>query len=222
MAGNAVFNWMLMIGRELYIDEGRPIPSMFDETLRNLREISPVSFTNAPAGFAMLATALENDPALCDTFFKNMKRFVYGGARLPDDVHDRMQALAIRSTGHRIVFGSGWGATETTALSTMTYWDAERVGLIGLPPPGVELKMVPAAGGNYELRLRAVTVTPGYYRQPELTSAAFDEEGFYKMGDLGAFVDENDPSQGLLFCGRIAEDFKLLTGTFVHVGEAPS
>jgi len=131
-----------------------------------------------------------------------------------------MIQIAIRSTGHRIAFTSGWGATETTALSTLTYWDTERIGLIGLPPPpDIELKMAPAGGEYYELRLRGVTVTPGYYRQLELTHAAFDEEGFYKIGDLGAFVDDNDPSQGLLFCGRIAEDFKLLTGTFVHVGE---
>jgi len=130
-----------------------------------------------------------------------------------------MQALAIRSTGHRIVFSTGWGSTETTAAATSTYWDTERVGLVGLPLPGVDLKLTPTGGANYELRVRGPAVTPGYYRQPELTRAAFDEEGFYKIGDLGAFVDETDPAQGLLFCGRLAEDFKLLTGTFVHVGE---
>ena len=218
MGGNAVFNNVLAYGSELYLDEGRPIPGMFDETLRNLREVSPTVYASAPVGYAMLAPALESDDALRDNFFKRMDRLIYGGARLPDDLYDRMQALAIRSTGQRIVFSSGWGATETTALSTSTYWDTERVGLIGLPPPGIELKMAPAGGGKYELRLRGVTVTPGYYRQPELTRAAFDEEGCYRIGDLGAFVDENDPSQGLLFSGRIAEDFKLLTGTFVHVG----
>lgn len=218
MAGNAVFNSVLAYGSELYLDEGRPIPGLFDETIRNLRDVSPTVYASAPVGYAMLAAALESDGALRDNFFKRMERLVYGGARLPDDLYDRMEALAIRSTGRRIVFMTGWGATETTALSTSTYWDTERVGLIGLPPPGVELKMVPERDGKFELRLRGVTVTPGYHRQPELTRAAFDEEGFYRMGDLGAFVDESDTSRGLLFSGRIAEEFKLLTGTFVHAG----
>jgi feruloyl-CoA synthase len=128
-----------------------------------------------------------------------------------------MQALAVRATGERIVFYTGWGCTETSPTSTGTYWDTERVGLIGLPFPGVELKMVPV-DSKYELRLRGVNVMPGYYRQPDLTKAAFDEEGFYKIGDAGIFVDDNDPVQGLIFSGRVVEDFKLTTGTFVHVG----
>jgi feruloyl-CoA synthase len=218
MAGNATFNTVLAYGSALYLDEGRPIPGMFDETIRNLRDVSPTVCASAPVGYAMLAAALESDDGLRDSFFKRMEVLAYGGGRLPDDLYERMQALSVRSTGRRIVFTSGWGATETTALSTSTYWDNERPGLIGLPPPGIELKMVPQVDGKYELRLRGVTVTPGYYRQPELTRAAFDEEGFYRIGDLGAFVDEKDPSQGLLFAGRIAEEFKLLTGTFVPVG----
>ncbi len=116
----------------------------------------------------------------------------YGGARLPDDLYDRMQALAVRAIGERIVFYTGWGSTETGPTSTGTYWNTERVGLIGLPFPGVELKMVPA-GAKYELRLRGVNVTPGYFGQPELTKAAFDEEGFYRIGDAGVFVDAEDP-----------------------------
>jgi feruloyl-CoA synthase len=141
----------------------------------------------------------------------------YGGARLPDDLYDRMQALAVKTTGERIVFYTGWGSTETAPTSTGTYWDTERVGLIGLPFPGVELKMVPC-GSKYELRLRGVNVTPGYFGQPELTSKMFDEERFYCIGDAGVFVDPADPLQGIIFAGRVVEDFKLTTGTFVHVG----
>jgi feruloyl-CoA synthase len=141
----------------------------------------------------------------------------YGGARLPDDLYDRMQQLAVRATGMRIVFYTGWGSTETAPTSTGTYWDTERVGLIGLPFPGVELKMVPC-GSKYELRLRGVNVTPGYFGRPDLTAAMFDEEGFYCIGDAGVFVDPEDPVQGIIFAGRVVEDFKLTTGTFVHVG----
>src|ERR1700750_921555 len=128
-----------------------------------------------------------------------------------------MQALAIKTTGERIVFYTGWGSTETAPTSTGTYWDTERVGLIGLPFPGVELKLVPA-GPKYEIRVRGINVTPGYFGQPELTKAAFDEEGFYRIGDGATFVDDGDPVQGLIFAGRVVEDFKLTTGTFVQVG----
>ena len=123
----------------------------------------------------------------------------------------------MRTTGERIVFYTGWGSTETGPTSTGTYWDTERVGLIGLPFPGVELKMMPC-GAKYELRLRGVNVMPGYFGRPDLTKAAFDEEGFYCIGDAGVFVDPEDPLQGIIFAGRVVEDFKLTTGTFVHVG----
>ncbi|MDB5504945.1 MAG: AMP-dependent synthetase and ligase, partial [Tardiphaga sp.] len=217
MGGNALFHPLLIEGGTLYIDDGRPMPGLIDETLRNLREVSPTYYANVPAGYAALAAAMEKDDALCRSFFKNLGLMAYGGARLPDDLYDRMQALAVRATGERIVFYTGWGSTETSPTSTGTYWDTERVGLIGLPFPGVELKMVPF-DDKYELRLRGVNVMPGYYKQPELTKAAFDEEGFYKIGDAGVFVDDNDPVKGLIFSGRVVEDFKLTTGTFVHVG----
>ena len=217
MGGNALFNPVLTEGGTLYIDDGRPMPGLIDETLRNLREISPTYYANVPAGYAALAAAMEKDDALCRSFFKNLGLMAYGGARLPDDLFDRMQALAVRATGERIVFYTGWGSTETAPTSTGTYWDTERVGLIGLPFPGVELKMVPV-GGKYELRLRGVNVTPGYFGRDDLTKAAFDEEGFYCIGDAGVFVDPADPLQGIIFAGRVVEDFKLTTGTFVHVG----
>jgi feruloyl-CoA synthase len=217
MGGNALFNPVLTEGGTLYIDDGRPVPGLFDETLRNLREISPTYYANVPAGYAALAAAMEKDDALCRSFFRNLGLMAYGGARLPDDLYDRMQALAVRTTGERIVFYTGWGSTETAPTSTGTYWDTERVGLIGLPFPGVELKMIPC-GAKYELRLRGVNVTPGYVGRPDLTEAAFDEEGFYRIGDAGVFVDPDDPTAGIIFAGRVVEDFKLTTGTFVHVG----
>jgi len=217
MGGNAAFNPLLIDGGTLHIDDGRPIPGQFEETIRNLREISPTYYANVPAGYAALAAAMEKDEALCRSFFKDLTLLAYGGARLPDDLYDRMQALAVRFTGHRIVFYTGWGSTETAPTATGTYWDTERVGLIGLPFPGVELKMVPC-GAKYELRLRGVNVTPGYFGRPDLTTAAFDEEGFYCIGDAGVFVDPGDPAEGIVFAGRVVEDFKLTTGTFVHVG----
>lgn len=217
MGGNALFHPVLTEGGTLYIDDGRPAPGLIDETLKNLREISPTYYANVPAGYAALASAMEKDDALARNFFKNLGLMAYGGARLPDDLYDRMQALAIRVTGERIVFYTGWGSTETSPTSMGTYWNTARVGLIGLPFPGVELKMVPA-GPKYELRLRGVNVTPGYHGRPDLTAAAFDEEGFYCIGDAGVFVDDDDPRQGLIFSGRVVEDFKLMTGTFVQVG----
>ena len=217
MGGNAAFHPVLVDGGTLYIDDGRPMPGQLEETIRNLREVSPTYYANVPAGYAALAAAMEKDDALCRSFFKNLGIMAYGGARLPDDLYDRMQALAVKTTGERIVFYTGWGSTETAPTSTGTYWDTERVGLIGLPFPGVELKLVPC-GAKYELRLRGVNVTPGYFGQPDLTKKMFDEEGFYCIGDAGVFVDEKDPLQGIIFAGRVVEDFKLTTGTFVHVG----
>jgi feruloyl-CoA synthase len=217
MGGNAAFNPILVDGGTLYIDDGRPLPGQLEETIRNLREVSPTYYANVPAGYAALAAAMEKDDALCRSFFKNLSIMAYGGARLPDDLYDRMQALAVKTTGQRIVFYTGWGSTETAPTSTGTYWDTERVGLIGLPFPGVELKMVPC-GSKYELRLRGINVTPGYFNQPDLTKKMFDEEGFYCIGDAGIFVDPDDPLAGIIFAGRVVEDFKLTTGTFVHVG----
>jgi feruloyl-CoA synthase len=217
MGGNASFNAVLADGGTLHIDDGRPTPELFGESLRNLRELSPTYYANVPAGYAMLVAALEKDDALAQGFFRDLQIVGYGGATLPDDLYLRFQRLAVRHTGKRLVFFTGWGSTETAPTATCTYWATERVGLIGLPFPGVELKMVPIAD-KYELRLRGVTVMPGYYRRPDLTAAAFDEEGFYRIGDAGVFVDPADPAQGLVFRGRVVEDFKLMTGTFVQVG----
>ena len=219
MGGNATFQGNLAEGGTTYIDDGKPLPGLFEETLRNLREVSPTSFANVPAGYAMLATALEKDESLAKKFFRNLNSLAYGGATLPDDLYDRMETLAVKHTGYRLPFVTGWGSTETAPTATTVHWASERVGLIGLPFPGVKLKMVPTGEeGRYELRLKSVIVTPGYYKRPDLTAQMFDEEGFYKIGDAGRFVDPNDPSWGLIFDGRVVEDFKLMSGTFVLVG----
>ena len=219
MGGNATFQGNLADGGTTYIDDGKPLPGLFEETLRNLREVSPTYFANVPAGYAMLATALENDDALAKRFFKNLNSLAYGGATLPDDLYQRMEALAVKYTGYRLPFVTGWGSTETSPTATTVHWASERVGLVGLPYPGVQLKMVPTGEeGRYELRLKSVIVTPGYHKRPDLTAQMLDEEGFYKIGDAGRFVDASDPSLGLIFDGRVVEDFKLMSGTFVLVG----
>src|SRR5258706_3582550 len=185
MGGNALFNPVLTEGGTLYIDDGRPVPGQIEETLRNLHEISPTYYANVPAGYAALAAAMEKDDTLCRSFFKNLALMAYGGARLPDDLYERMQALAVRSTGERIVFYTGWGSTETAPTATGTYWDTEPVGLIGLPLSCLQVEMVPVRS-SYELRLRGVNVTPGYFGRPVLTKAAFDDKGVYCIGDSSA------------------------------------
>ncbi len=215
-AGNIGFNGNLNAGGTIYLDAGKPLPGMFDETIRNLREVSPLVFGSAPIAFGMLADAMEKDAGLRDRFFAKLKYMGYGGATLSQDLYERMQALAIASTGMRIPFTTMYGATETQGI-TVVHWLTERVGLVGLPLPGITLKLVPN-GQKLEVRVKGPTVTPGYVNRPDLTEAAFDEEGFYKLGDAAKFVDPDDVSQGLVFDGRVTEDFKLSSGTWVSVG----
>lgn len=206
-----------VFGGTLYIDAGKPMPGLFDTTVRNLSEVPVSYFANVPAGFAMLTDALEGDPRLCETFFSKLRLVLYGGAALPQSVQDRLQTLAVRYTGHRIAFTTGYGSTETCSGILVIYFLTEKVG-IGLPPPGAEVKLIPL-GDRYELRLRGEFLTPGYLHDPEKTAAVFDDEGFYRTGDTARFHDEDDPAQGLIFAGRIAEEFKLGTGTWVSGGE---
>jgi feruloyl-CoA synthase len=215
-AGNIGFNGNLWAGGTLYLDEGKPLPGLFETTIKNLYEVSPVVFGSAPIAFGMLAEAMERDPALRRSFFKNLRYMGYGGATLSNDIYDRMQALAIAETGQRIPLTTMYGATETQGI-TVVHWETERVGLIGLPLPGITLKLVPN-GAKLEVRVKGPTVTTGYHNDPEKTAAAFDEEGFYKLGDACRFVDPEDPAQGLVFDGRVTEDFKLDSGTWVSVG----
>ncbi|HSM95103.1 MAG TPA: AMP-binding protein, partial [Rhizomicrobium sp.] len=215
-AGNIGFNSNLNAGGTVHLDMGKPIPGMFDETIRNLREISPLVFGSAPIAFGWLADAMERDTILRDNFFKKMRYVGYGGATLSQDIYERIQALSIASTGQRIPLTTMYGATETQGV-TVVHWLTERVGLIGLPLPGITLKLVPN-GQKFEVRVKGPTVTPGYLNRPDLTQKAFDEEGYYSLGDAARFLDENDPAQGLVFDGRVTEDFKLDSGTWVSVG----
>ncbi len=213
--GNSNLNGAVRTANSLYIDGGRPLPGRFQETLENLRELSPSSFGNVPAAYPLLLEALEKDAGLRGKFFKNMRGLGYGGALLPQESFDRLQSVATSQLGERLPFGCGWGMTETTSTGLMVYWNVDRAGLLGLPQPGMLAKLVPA-GDRYELRVKGPNVMPGYWRNPEATAAAFDEEGFFKTGDAARWVDESRPEAGIAFAGRLSEEFKLASGTWVR------
>ncbi|HEY6022697.1 MAG TPA: feruloyl-CoA synthase [Pseudolabrys sp.] len=214
---NHNFNMVLVNGGSLYIDDGNPTPAGVTTTARNLREIAPTIYFNVPKGYEALVSHFRADDALRRNFFSRLKVLFYAGAGLNQATWDELTRLAVETTGERIIFLSSLGSTETSPLALACSWDFDRPGNIGLPAPGVELKLVPNEG-KLEARLRGPHITPGYWRQEHLTHEAFDAEGFYKIGDALKFVDPNDPGKGLLFDGRIAEDFKLSTGTWVSVG----
>jgi feruloyl-CoA synthase len=216
-AGNHDLGLVLYNGGSYYIDEGRPMPGAIETTVRNLREIAPTWYFNVPKGFEALLPFLRKDASLRKNFFSRLQVLWFAGAALPQHVFDEMKRLAFETRGEEVPFLTGFGATETAPATLGRVWPARNVANMGLPPPGAEIKLVPLQD-SFEMRVRGPHVTPGYWRQPELTAAAFDEEGYYRLGD--AFVPENprDFSVGLLFAGRIAENFKLTTGTWVHVG----
>ncbi len=197
------------------VDDGKPMPGLVDKTIANLREIAPTIYFNVPRGFDMLLPALEQDAALRKTFFSRLQMIFYAAAALPQNLWQRLEVLSIQERGERVIMVSAWGATETAPMITTVHFPIERAGVIGLPAPGAELKLIPNAN-KMEMRVRGPNVTPGYWKRADLTSAAFDEEGFYMIGDAGRFADPADPTQGIEFDGRIAEDFKLLSGTWVH------
>jgi len=213
---NILFADVINEAATYYIDEGRPTPGEFEETLRNLREIPPREFSSAPIFFAHLASAMEADGALRDRFFSRLRMLGYATAGLSQDLFDRLQALSVAATGHRIPIITKYGSTETQGV-TIAPWPLEVTGPIGLPFPGITLKMAPV-GDKLEIRARGPAVTPGYLNNPEATAAAFDEEGFYRTGDAGRFVDPDDLTKGLAFDGRVTENFKLSSGTWVAVG----
>ena len=213
---NHNFNLILRHGGTLYIDGGKPAPGLFPKTLRNLRAVAATIHFNVPRGYDMLVPELKKDAALRRAFFRDLRVIFYAAAALPQNLWDDLAALAEETTGRPLAMVSAWGATETSPLATDCYYQAERSGVIGLPVPGTELKLVPNAG-KQEIRVRGPNVTPGYWHRPELTAAAFDAEGFYVIGDAVRFVDAKSPEKGLVFDGRIAEDFKLMSGTWVNV-----
>lgn len=207
----------LTSGGTLYIDGGRPMPGAFDESLQNLKEIAPKFYVNVPFGYAMLADAIEKDDELRRRFFGNLRLALYGGAGLPQALYDRFQQLAVDTVSERIFFTTGYGATETSSGCMAIYFPTEEVG-IGLPMPGLTLKLVPNAD-RYEVRLKGPMITPGYLGlSDEDNRKIFDDEGFYRTGDAAQLHDPNDLGKGLKFAGRLAEEFKLSSGTWVSAG----
>jgi len=216
--GNHNVGMVLRGGGTLYIDDGRPVPGAFAATLRNLREIAPVLAFNVPVGWALLCDALEDDPELAARFFSKLRLISNAGASLPDTTRARLQALMLRHASAPVPIVSSWGATETAPLATGSWGDPmPDHDTIGVAVPGVEIKLAPI-GDRFEIRVRGASVTPGYWRNAEATARAFDADGFYKSGDAVALRDPDDPSRGIEFRGRIAENFKLSSGTWVNVG----
>jgi feruloyl-CoA synthase len=216
-AGASVLRTGLIQGGLIHIDAGKPAPALFDESIRNLREISVPYFNNVPLGYSMLVDAMDSDPVLRDTFFAKMRLMLYGGAGLPQQIYDRLQAHAVAACGHRVHMTTGYGMTETVSGCCAIHFPTDKVG-IGLPGPGVEMKLVPN-GDRYEVRMRGPMVMKGYFGDPDATAKAFDEEGYYRTGDMAVFHDPDRPEEGLAFAGRFAEEFKLSNGTWVYGGQ---
>ena len=215
--GNHNFGLVLYNGGTLYIDEGRPTPEGIAATVRNLREIGVTAHFGVPRSYEMLMPYLRADPVLRRNFFSRLTLLFYAAAGLSQRFFDELREMAVEACGEEILWMTGFGSTETAPFALSTGRDGAFSGLLGLPAPGLELKLAPV-GSKMEARGRGPSITPGYWRQDELTRAAFDEEGFYRLGDAMRFVDPADPGKGLLFDGRLAEDFKLSSGTWVSVG----
>ena len=215
--GNYVLNLALKTGGALYIDEGKPAPGLIEKTAANLKDIAPTAYYNVPAGYGMLLPFLEADKDLRENFFSRLGLILYAAAALSADLWQRLENLAIETTGERIVMVSAFGSTESAPLITGAHWLVDRPGNVGNVAPGAEVKLA-AHESKLEIRGRGPNITPGYLGRPELTEAAFDEDGFFRFGDAMRLEDESDASKGMLFDGRVAEDFKLASGTWVHPG----
>jgi feruloyl-CoA synthase len=215
--GNHNLGQVLAFGGTLYIDDGKPTPQLFERTIDALREVPPTVYFNVPAGFALLVGRVEQDRELAERFFSRLRFMFYAAAALPEALWERLRALAEDVIGRPVPLTASWGATESAPAATSAHFASARCGCIGVPLPGVTLKLVPA-GEKLEIRLKGPNITPGYHRNPDATAAAFDDEGFYCTGDAVRPVNPADPDEGLVFDGRIAEDFKLVTGTWVTVG----
>ena len=211
--GVALFN-----GGSFYIDDGKPTPTRIGETIRTLREISPTLYFNVPRGYEELIIHLDADPTLRRRFFSRMQMLVFAGGGMAQYVYDELDRLSLAACGQRTLLMGAFGATESSPSALFCVKGVTQSGAIGLPVPGVDLKLVPAPDGRMEARLKGPNITPGYWRQPEVTAASFDEDGYYRLGDTVRFADPADPLKGLFFDGRLAEDFKLSSGTWVHVG----
>lgn len=214
---NANFLGNLRVGGTMYMDDGKPIPGLFQRTIENLKKIRPTRFSTVPTAFSFLLDQMEEDEELANAFFDRVKMCTYGGAALSQELFERMQVLAIKYTGMRMPLGTGWGATETTAMGTAVFWDVERVGLIGVPYSGITIKLIPVQE-KFEIRLKGPSIHQGYYKRPDLNAKYFDEDGFYCIGDAVEFINPDNPAEGLAFKGRVSEDFKLGNGTWVETG----
>ncbi len=215
--GNHNVNIVLRNGGTMHIDHGKPVPGAIDTTLRNLHDVQPTMHFNVPRGYDMMLPALESDVALATLFFSRLRMLFYAGSSMPQTTWDRLVNVAANVRAEPLWLTTSWGSTETAPANTFAHWHLDRAGVIGLPLPGAEVKFVPNAG-KFELRVRGPHIFPGYRNAPEATQSAFDADGFYCIGDAGHLNDDNDPSQGIVFNGRVAEDFKLTTGTWVSVG----
>lgn len=216
-AGNLIFNTAIYNGGTFHIDGGRPTRDLMPETLRNLREVRPNWYFNVPFGYEMLVTAMEADSGLARAFFADLRLMYYAGAAMARHTWDALERLALATTGERVLLATGLGATETAPFALFNTDPTAAPGNIGVPARGVVLKLVPAEG-KWEARIKGPNVTPGYWRNPQLTAEAFDDEGFYRLGDAFRFATPDDPSKGFFFDGRLAENFKMSTGTWVAVG----
>jgi feruloyl-CoA synthase len=215
--GNHNFGLVLYNGGTLYIDEGKPTPALFHATVKNLREVSCTAHFAVPRLYEMLMPHLGSDAVLRETFFRDLKLLFYAAAGLGQRFWDELRDLSIQACGEEILIMTGFGSTETAPFALSTGTEGAFAGMVGLPAPGLDLKLMPV-GSKLEARLRGPNITPGYWGDDELTRAAFDEEGYYRLGDAMRFVDPGRPEKGLIFDGRLAEDFKLSTGTWVSVG----
>jgi feruloyl-CoA synthase len=215
--GNFVLNMTLRNGGTIYVDGGKPAPGIIEQTVANLKDISPTIYNNVPRGFDMLLPYLESDAELRESFFKNLDVIFYAAAALTQTAWERLEVLSEKATGQRVMMLSGWGSTETAPDNTIVYWPIKKAGVIGLPIPGTEIKLVPNED-KLEVRVRGPNIMPGYWKQEELTKEVFDEDGFYCIGDAARYEDPLDPRKGIVFDGRVSENFKLSTGTWVSVG----
>tara|TARA_B100001964_G_scaffold21926_1_gene22081 strand:+ start:169 stop:2010 length:1842 start_codon:yes stop_codon:yes gene_type:complete len=215
--GNFVLNMTLRNGGTIYVDGGKPAPGIIEQTVANLKDISPTIYNNVPRGFDMLLPYLESDAELRESFFKNLDVIFYAAAALTQTAWERLEVLSGKATGQRVMMLSGWGSTETAPDNTIVYWPIKKAGVIGLPIPGTEIKLVPNED-KLEVRVRGPNIMPGYWKQEELTKEVFDEDGFYCIGDAARYEDPLDPRKGIVFDGRVSENFKLSTGTWVSVG----
>jgi feruloyl-CoA synthase len=214
--GSHNFNMMLANGGSLYIDEGKPVPALIGKSIENNRMVSATMAFNVPVGFAMMRDAMRDDAALRESYFRNLDMLFYAGASLPQDVWRDLSEMALEVRGDVPLMNSSWGLTETAPATLIQHEPTDRSGIVGVPMTGVTIKLIPESDDRFEVRAKGPNIMPGYFKNPEKTAEAFDDEGFFCTGDAMAFVDPDDMNLGLRFDGRISEDFKLMSGTWVR------